>query len=430
MGARVRAHDWSTSPLGPPDTWPRSLLSVVALMHSSRFPMFLAWGPELCFLYNDAYAEILGNKHPAALGRPFKEIWSEIWEDILPFIETALSGRATWIENLRFMMDRFGRSEEAYFTFSYSPAFDDEGRTVGMFCTCTETTAHVLAKRRREALFRLDERLREVSGTVDLSHAASELLGEALGASRVGYGVIDPEAGIITVERNWSANGRDDLSGIHRFEEYGSYIEDLRRGEPVAVEDVETDLRTATNIDAMRAIGVRAFLDVPVVEHGRTVAQFFVHSATPRTWTDDEIAFVREFAERTRAAIERSRNAAALRESEARLRLLDAIGRATAPLLDAGEILSVTTRLVGEHMGASNCAYADMDADADGFTIRGDWAAPGSPSIVGHYSLAAFGKMAVRNLKAGEPLVVNDNLSELDPEEAATFQAIGIGSSG
>ncbi|WP_407061736.1 ATP-binding protein [Aureimonas sp. SK2] len=117
-----------------------------------------------------------------------------------------------------------------------------------------------------------------------------------------------------------------------------------------------------------------------------------------------------------------------LAASEARLRLLDEIGRETARLLDAGEILSVTTRLVGTAMGASVCAYADMDGDEDGFTIRGDWAAPGSSSIVGHYSLAAFGKMAVRNLKAGEPLVVNDNLRELAPEEAATFQSIGIGS--
>jgi PAS domain S-box-containing protein len=117
---------------------------------------------------------------------------------------------------------------------------------------------------------------------------------------------------------------------------------------------------------------------------------------------------------------------AALRDSEARLAFLDRLGAATAPLADADAVLATTTRLLGEHLNLAICAYADMDDDQDGFTIRGDWAAPGSESIVGHYSLADFGKLAVKNLGAGLPLVVNDNLRELAPEEAATFQSIGI----
>ena len=116
----------------------------------------------------------------------------------------------------------------------------------------------------------------------------------------------------------------------------------------------------------------------------------------------------------------------ALRESEARLNFLDALAEETARLSDADAILTTTTRLVGEHLGVCVCAYADMDEDQDGFTIRGDWSAPGSASIVGHYSLAAFGKLAVATLGAGLPLVVNDNLQELAPEEAATFRSIGI----
>ena len=115
-----------------------------------------------------------------------------------------------------------------------------------------------------------------------------------------------------------------------------------------------------------------------------------------------------------------------LRDSEARLTFLDRLGAETAPLADADVVLATTTRLLGEHLNVSVCAYADMDEDEDGFTIRGDWAAPGATSIVGHYSLADFGKLAVKNLGAGLPLVVNDNLRELAPEEAATFQAIGI----
>ena len=119
-------------------------------------------------------------------------------------------------------------------------------------------------------------------------------------------------------------------------------------------------------------------------------------------------------------------NERALRERELRLRFLDELGRETAKLVDADAVLATTTRMVGEHMGVSVCAYADMDEDEDGFTIRGDWAAPGSTSIVGHYRLADFGKLAVKNLGAGEPLIISDNLKEIAPEEAATFQSIGI----
>ena len=86
---------------------------------------------------------------------------------------------------------------------------------------------------------------------------------------------------------------------------------------------------------------------------------------------------------------------AALRQSEALLRFPDQLGRATAGLSDADAILALTTKMVGEHLGISVCAYADMDEDEDGFTIRGDWSAPGSISIVGHYRLADFGKLAV-----------------------------------
>ena len=116
-----------------------------------------------------------------------------------------------------------------------------------------------------------------------------------------------------------------------------------------------------------------------------------------------------------------------LRENERRLQFLDALGKETSKSTNADTILAITTRMVGEHLGVTSCAYADMDSDQDGFTIRGDWAAPGAVHIVGHYSLADFGKLAVQNLGAGLPLIITDNLNEIAPEEAATFQSIGIG---
>lgn len=146
MGARIRSHDWSASPLVAPEFWPPCLRSAVSLMLASKFPMFVAWGPELGFLYNDAYAEILGEKHPAALGRRFHDVWPEIWSDISPLIDKAMAGEATWAENLPLTMNRHGYEEQAYFTFSYSPVRDDAGLVAGMCCICTETTARIKAE--------------------------------------------------------------------------------------------------------------------------------------------------------------------------------------------------------------------------------------------------------------------------------------------
>ena len=159
MGERMRAYDWSGSPLGAPASWPQALKTATGILLSSKFPMFLAWGPDLRFLYNDAYVDVLGGKHPAALGHAFEDIWAEIWDDVGPLARRALAGEATYFENLPLTMTRKGFEEQTWFTFSYSPLRDDEGAAAGMFCVCTETTATVLAERER---LNETERLRQL----------------------------------------------------------------------------------------------------------------------------------------------------------------------------------------------------------------------------------------------------------------------------
>ena len=161
-GALMRAHDWSRSPLGPPGAWPDPLKTVVSLLLQSQFPMFVAWGDELGFLYNDPYAEILGKKHPRSLGMRFHDIWSEIWADISPLIDAAMAGNATFREDLPLVMNRKGYDEQTWFTFSYSPVRDEHGNVAGMFCACQETTRRVLAERGlRELNETLEQRVNE-----------------------------------------------------------------------------------------------------------------------------------------------------------------------------------------------------------------------------------------------------------------------------
>ncbi|WP_167758616.1 hybrid sensor histidine kinase/response regulator [Zemynaea arenosa] len=150
VAALMREFDWSRSTLGDPSAWPQSLRALVSFMLHLKFPMFITWGEGLAFLYNDAYAEVLGAKHPAALGQPFQQIWAEIWHDVEPLARRALSGEAVYRENLPLLMRRKGFDEQTWFTFSYSPVYDETGVVRGVGCTCIETTRTVLAERHQE----------------------------------------------------------------------------------------------------------------------------------------------------------------------------------------------------------------------------------------------------------------------------------------
>ncbi|MFB9235762.1 SpoIIE family protein phosphatase [Plantactinospora siamensis] len=154
VGRDLAVLDWAASPLGPPAGWPQSLRTAVSILLASRFPMWMAWGPELTFFCNAAYRrDTLGRKYPWALGRPASEVWAEIWGDIGPRIDTVLTtGEATWDEALLLFLERSGYPEETYHTFSYSPLRDDDGTAVGMLCVVSEETERVIGERRMTTL--------------------------------------------------------------------------------------------------------------------------------------------------------------------------------------------------------------------------------------------------------------------------------------
>ncbi len=164
---------------------------------------------------------------------------------------------------------------------------------------------------------------------------------------------------------------------------------------------------------------------VPIVRNGVRENVYWTYSNSP---IDDEtapggIGGVMAICTETTSAVLSSHR---LRDSEGRLRFLDALSGETSRQTDADAILGITTRMTGEHMDVAICAYADMDEDQDGFTIRGDWASKGARSIVGHYYLRHFGQAALDRLRAGEIYVVRDRDAELPPEVAASMRAIGV----
>ncbi len=264
MAGRIRAFDWASTPLGAVETWPQSLRALVAMMVAAPGAQAMLWGPGGILLYNDAYAQFAGERHPLLLGLPHAQAWPEIADFNEGNLRRALAGEAWSLRDVELTLDRGEGPAPLWLDIDYVPVREDEGRPAGFLAMVVETTERRVATR-------------------------------------------------------------------------------------------------------------------------------------------------------------------ALKESEGRLRFLDDLTRAAQSTVDPAEILAIITRMTARHLGAEICAYADMDADQDGFTIRGDWSAPGSPSIVGHYRLADFGRMAVRELGAGRPLVVDDVVGQLDPDEAATFQALGIG---
>lgn len=263
MAERIRAFDWTTTGMGPIADWPVSIKTTIGVLLRSPVPIVTLWGERGTMIYNDAYSEFAGGRHPELLGSAVREGWAEIADFNDNVMRVGLAGGTLSYEDQELTLHRSGRPEQVFMNLYYSPVIGEAGSPIGVIAVVVETTRSVQASKQ-------------------------------------------------------------------------------------------------------------------------------------------------------------------LQENEERLRFLDELGRATASAVDPDEVMRITTKAVGEHLSVSNCAYADMEADQDHFTIRGDWSAPGSPSIVGHYSLADFGELAVANLSQGKPLVINDNLREIAPHEAATFQSIGI----
>jgi signal transduction histidine kinase len=153
VGNLMRTRDWAATPLGATAAWPRSLQSIVRMMLTSRYQMWMAWGPDLTFLCNDAYRPTLGVKYPWAIGHPARLVWAEIWPEIGPLIDQVLqTGVATYSEGMLLILERSGFKEETYHTFSYSPLFDDAGAIAGMFCVVVEETERIINERRLDTL--------------------------------------------------------------------------------------------------------------------------------------------------------------------------------------------------------------------------------------------------------------------------------------
>jgi PAS domain S-box-containing protein len=212
---------------------------------------------------------------------------------------------------------------------SSAPVRDGQGEIIGSVSVVRDVTEQKrveAAARARDArstaLLKLADVFRTLTEPADLAFAAAQMLGETLGVSRCGYGTIDPVAETITIERDWNAPGVNSLAGVLHFRDYGTYIDDLKRGETVVLADAELDARTAATAENLKALCARSLVNMPITEPSGTVALLYLNHADARNWTEDELSFIREVAERTRIAVERRRSERALATELQHTRLL------------------------------------------------------------------------------------------------------------
>ena len=259
---------------------------------------------------NPAWGGLVGIEPASAIGRTVRELF--------PGIEDS------WIEELAVVVETgqpstFTRQVSALDRWYEGRAFVIEGDRFAILFV--EVTERKLAEARRDGLLTLNDRLRDMTDIAAMSSVAASLIGETLGADRAGYGTVIDDGDAVEVVRDWTAPGIESVAGHHHMRDYGSYIDDLRRGEAVVIGDAKLDPRTSAGATALEGIGARALLNLPIIEHDRLVALLFVNCSEPRAWTKPDINFVRNIAERTRSAIERVRAEARRRDSEEQFRV-------------------------------------------------------------------------------------------------------------
>ncbi len=324
MGARIAAHDWSTSPLGDPAAWPQSLKTAIGLMLPAQAQIVLFWGGEYVAFYNDAYAPTIGDKHPRALGRPAAENWAELWSDLHPLLRSVReTGKTVHADDRPFYIERHGGvGEEVFFDISYSAVPDDAGAVGGVLCIVSETTERVRAARRREFLLTLADSTRALADPDAIVGLTARMLGEHLDAQRVIYAEIHEPTGTVKFHDGWFAQGVDAPPPQLRLSDFAGIADWLSGGRPIVADDVETHAATRRSLEGLAALDVRALVSVPLIKQGRHVTNLNVHRTHAHHWSADEVSLITEVAERTWESVERARIKAAQDASQRELQLL------------------------------------------------------------------------------------------------------------
>ena len=350
MARRIREHDWAAHPLGAPDAWPLSLRAALGICLNSAFPTAIYWGQELRLLYNDAWSFIPGPRHPVCLGEPAAEVWSDIWHVIEPqFTRVIETGEGLFVDDQMLPMRRYGIEEETYWSYSFTPIRGEDGSIVGIFNSGQETTEKVLRQRQTAFLLEVGDRVRELTGAEEIMTAVCRMLGEHLGAIRVGIRERDAAAERFPVALEWVAEGVAPAGpGVH-WPWLGHLRDGLEAGRAVRV-DRTAEVEDERAREMFVRLGAEAALALPSFKFASLSAVMFVHRDRARGWTDEEVATAEQVFGLATQTIERervlAREKAMMQEIDHRARNLLGISQALVRLTRAEDVAGYKTSLL------------------------------------------------------------------------------------
>lgn len=382
----VDGFDWDATPLGARARWPQSLRTAVDMILGSGQAMQLAWGPRRTLIYNDAYAPMLGDRHPLALGLPFEDAWADVWPDVEPLVARVFGGETIRLSDLPLIMTRHGYPEETFWTFSYSPVKDEEGKIAGLLNVPIDTTARVRADRAEQALRANERRLTDVLDGMSQS-----------------FGLMDRDFHILTQNR-----AALQLDGRSLSEIQGRKHWDVYPGSEESALGTMFRRSLAENVSVSHEHqfswpnGATSWLEVHASPVPEGLAVF---------WSDIS---VRKAAEE------------ALRDSEERQSFLLQLGDALRPLGDASKIRATGCALLGRALNVARVYCVDYDAVNEIGVVADDYRAYDLPTLAGRYPFKPFRKTYER-IAAGTwvmPDVTKD--TQLGASEREIYIAQGV----
>lgn len=393
-GAEIAAYDWSAHPFGPIEGWPVSLRSLLAMMLSCPTPMFLAWGPELRCFYNDAYRPLLGVRLAGSLGERFDVVWSNLWDELVPLVDRTLAGGNVVATDMKLDLARTGEPEDSWWSFTYSPAFDDAGRIAGLLCVTGETTARVVAERERAA--------------------ADERLQLALSAGRnIGAWDWDVQADIVRADTRFALL-------------YGVDPKMAEGGAPIATffEGLHPDDLPETQRAIERAMDPAG--DGTLVTEYRVIDRDggcrWV-SAQGRC-TFDEVGRPVRFPGVSYDIDDRKQAELAALAAKAEREFVLSLSARQRAATDPAAIMRFTARSLGEWLRVDRVGFARVAANRVRYT--GGWNDGVLPPLAGEHSLDRFGRSNTALLRAGRTIASDEFATDpaFEESEASSYSAV------